>query len=105
MKNSITKCIAISCLMILALEPAFASSTTGLPWEKPLEKIVQSITGPWAFGISLLAIAACAWGLLWGGEMGEFIRRLVMAIMVIAILVGAANLLSLLFGGSGAVIN
>ena len=38
---------------------AYAStSTTGLPWETPLQTVQQSLTGPVAAGISVVGIAA-----------------------------------------------
>ena len=45
---------------------AYAStSTTGLPWETPLQTVQQSITGPVAAGISVVGIA--------GGGMALFL--------------------------------
>ncbi|MEF1183010.1 TrbC/VirB2 family protein, partial [Vibrio campbellii] len=38
------------------------ASSTGLPWESPLERIVDSITGPVAFGASALGIVAASVG-------------------------------------------
>jgi type IV secretory pathway VirB2 component (pilin) len=41
---------------------AYAStSTTGLPWETPLQTVQQSLTGPVAAGISVVGIALAAW--------------------------------------------
>ena len=101
---SIHRSALLFTISIVTWGQAYASSTTGLPWESPLETIVQSLTGPWAFGISVIAILAASWGLLWGGEMGEWVRRMVMVVMAIAVLIGGANILSVLFGSSGTVI-
>lgn len=94
-------------LALVALMPdaAWASSSgTSLEWESPLEKFRDSIKGPVAFGISLLGIIVAGGTLVWGGEINEFTRRFVMLIMVISLLVFATNILSTLFGVSGAVI-
>ncbi|EJG1885252.1 TrbC/VirB2 family protein [Vibrio parahaemolyticus] len=80
------------------------ASSTGLPWESPLERIVDSITGPVAFGASALGIVAGCAGLLFGGEMDGFIRTIMMIGLVVAVLVGAINLITMLFGVSGALV-
>lgn len=83
---------------------AFASTTgAGLPWESPLETIKASITGPVAFTISILAIVACGIGLVWGGEMTTFVKTLVYIVLVIALVVGATNIMAM-FNTTGALI-
>ncbi|HAN9741188.1 TPA: conjugal transfer protein TrbC, partial [Escherichia coli] len=66
----------------------------GLPWEGPIAKLVQSISGPVAFGIALLGIIACGATLIWGGEISEFTRRIIYVILVVCIIVFAKNLLT-----------
>lgn len=70
----------------------------GLEWETPLQKVANSITGPVAFVISLLALVGCGCALAFGGEIGEFIRRIIMLVLVIALIVFAASILKTLFG-------
>ena len=86
----------------LLLAPAVAhaggAGGGGLAWETPLQSIANSITGPVAGLISLLGISVAGGMLIWGGELNEFVRRLVMVVLVIALIVGAASLLSALFG-------
>lgn len=48
-------------LVLLAASAAFASGT-GMPYESGLDKIVQSITGPFAKGMGILSIVGCAIG-------------------------------------------
>lgn len=83
---------------------ALASSSGGLPWEGPLDTLVDSITGPVAMAVSLIGVIGAAGALIWGGEMNEFLRKMIMIVLVIAVLVGASGLLSTLFGVGGAVI-
>lgn len=83
---------------------AFASTTGGgLPWESPLQTIKASITGPVAFTLSILAIVACGIGLVWGGEMTTFVKTLVYIVLVIALVVGATNVMGI-FQTTGALI-
>jgi type IV secretion system protein TrbC len=67
-------------------------------WETPLQKVVASIDGPVAFGISVIGIVVAGAMLIWGGEINEFSRKLIMLVLVLALIVAAVNLLSTLFG-------
>ncbi|AZQ13320.1 TrbC/VirB2 family protein [Shewanella khirikhana] len=90
--------ISILLLMMMLPDMAYASSSTGMPWETPLSKIVASITGPVAFGISVLAIAASGATLIWGGEITNLIKTLVFIALVISVILFAVNILSSVFG-------
>jgi type IV secretion system protein VirB2 len=67
-------------------------------WETPLNLVVTSITGPVAFGISAIGIVVSGGMLIWGGELNEFARRMIMVVLVIAMIITAINLLQTLFG-------
>ena len=97
--------IAIAALvLVLPLVPAHAAATGGsLPWDTPLQTLSNDIKGPVAFTISLLGLVATGAALLFGGEINEFIRRIIMVVLVISLLVFAANILSTLFA-TGAVV-
>ncbi len=89
-------------LMLLALDPALASSSGGnLPWESPLQQIQQSITGPVAGFIALAAVAVAGGMLIFGGELNDFARRLMYVVLVAGILLGATQIVAL-FGATGA---
>jgi type IV secretion system protein TrbC len=77
---------------------AASSGGNGLEWETPLQRVANSIKGPVAFGVSLLAIVACGCALAFGGEIGEFVRRIIMLVLVISVIVFAASILQNLFG-------
>jgi type IV secretion system protein VirB2 len=83
---------------------AHASSTTGLPWETPLQTVQQSLTGPVAAGISVVGIAAGGMALVFGGELSEFAKRACYAVIATGAIVGAGSLMSTLFSSSSAVI-
>jgi len=84
---------------------AHAAATAGgaLPWDTPLTTLKNDLTGPVAFTISLLAMVACGAALVFGGEIGEFIRRIVMLVLVCAFIVGVTSLASAL-GITGAIV-
>ena len=93
-------------LGVLACHPNLAHAATvggALPWDTPLTTLRTDITGPVAFTISLLAMVACGAALVFGGEINEFVRRIIMLVLVAAFLVGVTNLASAL-GITGAVV-
>ncbi|WP_160012102.1 TrbC/VirB2 family protein [Rhizobium sp. 18055] len=81
--------------------PALASSGGSLPWEGPLQKIQESITGPVAGYIALAAVAIAGGMLIFGGELNDFARRLVYVVLVAGLLLGATTVVGL-FGATGA---
>lgn len=93
-------------VFISLLVPALAraSSSSGMPWEDPLLKVVDSITGPVAFGISVLGVVAAGIALVFGGQLDGFIQKLAILALVIALIVFAVNVLSAVFGISSTVI-
>ena len=95
-------------LAALLLQPArsWASGTgaSGLPWENPLRMVANSLTGPVALSIAIIALMAAGGMLVFGGELNEFARRSCIAVLAIAFLVAGAGFMSVLFGVSGALV-
>ena len=91
-------------LALVSSAVSYASSTsTGLPWETPLQTVKQSLTGPVAAGISVVGIAAGGMALVFGGELSEFAKRACYAVIATGAIVGAGTLMSTLFSASSAV--
>ena len=87
-------------LCVIALpHEAYAAGTAGggLPYESALTRLRASITGPVAFTLSLIGIVGAAGVLIFGGELTGFLRMMVFLVLLIAILVGAQNVLTTLF--------
>ena len=96
----------LAAIALAAFHPdaAHAATTGGtLPWDGPLTTLRNDITGPVAFTISLLAMVACGAALVFGGEINEFIRRIVMLVLVVALITGVVNVASAL-GITGAIV-
>lgn len=79
--------------------PAFASST-GLPWESPLQKILDSLSGPVAKILGVIAIVITGLGIAFG-EAGSGMRKLFQIVFGLSIAFTAASLITTLFGFSG----
>ena len=91
--------------LLLAAQAALAGGAGGgLPWENPLNRIAQSLTGPVALSISLIALMVAGGTLVFGGELSEFARRSSVAVLAIAFLVLGAGFMTALFGVGGATV-
>jgi type IV secretion system protein VirB2 len=91
--------ILAAALMIFIPAAAHASSSGGgsLPWETPLQTLENSIKGPVAYGLALLGIVASGGMLIFGGEISEFTRRIMYIVLVGAVILGAASMMTTLF--------
>jgi type IV secretion system protein TrbC len=94
-------------LAVFILLPAHAIASTGtggsLPYEPWLTSLANSVTGPVAFTLSVVGIVVAGGVLIFGGELNAFFRTMIFLVLVMALLVGAQNIMSGLFG-RGAVI-
>jgi len=92
-------------LLIAHPDIVHAAATGGgsLPYEPWLVQLQNSVTGPVAFSLSLIGIVVAGGVLIFGGDLNGFFRTLIFIVLVMALLVGAQNIMSTLFG-KGAVI-
>lgn len=86
--------------LLLAPHLAMASEGTGgsLPYESWLTNLRNSVTGPVAFALSIIGIVIAGGVLIFGGDLNAFFRTLVFIVLVMALLVGAQNMMGTLFG-------
>jgi type IV secretory pathway VirB2 component (pilin) len=90
--------LALAAAMLVTPGLAHATTTGGnLPWDTPLQTLETDIKGPVAYGLALLGIVASGGMLIFGGEISEFTRRIMYVVLVAAIILGAASLLTTLF--------
>jgi len=105
-KNIQQRLATLSVLIVCGLTalPAQAATNADMPWEAPLQTIMDSITGPVAQIIAVLAIAITGLALAFGDSTGGF-RKLIQIVFGLSIAFAAATLVSNFFGfGGGAVI-
>jgi type IV secretory pathway VirB2 component (pilin) len=86
--------------MLVVPEHAYASEGTGgsLPYESWLTNLRNSVTGPVAFTLSLVGIVVSGGALILGGDLNGFFRTMIFVVLVMALLVGAQNMMSSFFG-------
>lgn len=91
---------------VFTAEHVFASAAAGggLPYETWLASLRNSVTGPVAFSFSLIGIVIAGSVLIFGGDLNGFFRTMVFLVLVMAMIIGANNMMSTFFG-TGAVIS
>ena len=94
--------LGIACLIgCMDASAAFASGGSGgMPWESGLSKVKDSITGPTATLLALVAIVGAIAALLWGGDITGFTRTAAFLALGIGVLVMADKLLSAMYAKS-----
>jgi type IV secretion system protein VirB2 len=90
-------------LMSIAATPAFAAGSN-MPWEQPLNQILQSVQGPVAKVISVIIIVITGLTLAFGETSGGF-RRLIQIVFGLSIAFAASSFfLSFFQFGGGALV-
>jgi type IV secretion system protein TrbC len=97
------RALALASVLALAAGPAFAGGS-GMPWEGPLQQIVDSFTGPVAQAGGVIAVTIFGLGVAFS-EAGSGLRRGVSVLFGIAIAFAAASFFMGFFGfGGGATV-
>jgi type IV secretory pathway VirB2 component (pilin) len=101
-RNTLLYIGAVLLLVLILVAPhhALASEGTGgsLPYESWLTNLRNSATGPVAFALSIIGIVIAGGTLIFGGDLNGFFRSLIFLTLVMALLVGAQNIMSTFFG-------
>ena len=90
-------------LLIVAIAPAYAAGSN-MPWELPLQQILDSIQGPVAKVISVIIIIVTGLTLAFGETSGGF-RRLIQIVFGLSIAFAASSFFLTFFQfGGGALV-
>jgi type IV secretion system protein VirB2 len=101
MRQKLRQCyFNVTLFLSLCLFSGVAFADDSLPWEGPLQKILESLTGPVAKILGVIAIVIAGFGIAFG-EAGSGVRRLFQVIFGLSIVFSAATLVASLFGVSG----
>jgi len=98
--NSAVFFTGLAIVLFLMMTPVIASEGTGgsLPYESWLTNLRNSVTGPVAFALSMIGIVVAGGILIFGGELNGFFRTLIFIVLVMALLIGAQNMMGTFFG-------
>ncbi|MBI3437045.1 MAG: TrbC/VirB2 family protein [Proteobacteria bacterium] len=89
----------IAGVLVCAAAPAYAAGS-GMPWEAPLQQVVDSITGPVARAAAVIAIIVSGIGIIFG-EGGGGIRKLAFVGLGVAVMFAAVSFFLGFFGFAG----
>jgi len=94
---------ALTALVVFTAAPAYAAGAN-MPWEQPLNQILQSIEGPVAKILAVIVIIVTGLTLAFGDTSGGF-RRLIQIVFGLSIAFAASSFfLSFFSFGGGALI-
>ena len=103
--NSFIIFALLTAYMLFASDAMAAVGAGGnLPYEGWLTNLRNSVTGPVAFTLSIVGIVIAGGVLIFGGDLNGFFRTLIFLVLIMALLVGAQNVMANFFG-RGAVID
>ncbi|OIR00494.1 TrbC/VIRB2 family protein [mine drainage metagenome] len=95
--------ISTAAVTLLLTAPAYAAGT-GMPWEQPLQQILDSVQGPVAKIIAVMIIITTGLTLAFGETSGGF-RRLIQIVFGLSIAFAASSFfLSFFSFGGGALV-
>lgn len=93
--------IVLVLLVAALLLPAAAfAAGSGMPWESWLTKVLNSITGPVAKAVGVIAIVACGLGMAFS-EGGSAMRKFMMVCLGLSIAFAAVSFTTSFLGYTG----
>ncbi|KGT74563.1 conjugal transfer protein TrbC [Bradyrhizobium japonicum] len=97
-----TVSLAASAAVLMTTAPAWAAGSN-MPWEQPLNQILQSVEGPVAKIIAVIIIIVTGLTLAFGDSSGGF-RRLVQIVFGLSIAFAASSFFLSFFSFGGGVV-
>ena len=96
--------VAAAIGLTLAIAPAAEAAGSGMPWEQPLQQVLESVQGPVAKIVAVIVIIVTGLTLAFGESSGGF-RRLIQIVFGLSIAFAASSFfLSFFSFGGGALI-
>jgi type IV secretory pathway VirB2 component (pilin) len=92
-------CLTVLALTVLIGGNALASSA-GMPWEGPLNQLLQSLTGPVAKAVGVFSIVGLGFGIAFS-EGGSGLRKALWVVLGLAISFSATSFFLSFMGFSG----
>ena len=95
---------ALFTIMLLAATPPAHASGSSMPWEQPLQQILQSIEGPVAKIVAVIIIIATGLALAFGDTSGGLRRRIQIVFGLSIAFAASSFFLSFFSFGGGALV-
>ena len=80
----------VLCFILFLFRSPFARADTGLPWEGPLQTLIESLTGPVAKAIGIAAIVCLGIAIAFS-EGGSMLRKALFVVLGLALTFSAAT--------------
>ncbi|NCX94349.1 MAG: conjugal transfer protein TrbC [Gammaproteobacteria bacterium] len=93
------KAYGVILLSAVSIDAFAASAGQPMPWEGPIQKITDSITGPVAKSLALIVIVMAGLGIAFG-EAGSGVRKIMMVVLGLAIAFSAASIIASVYNPS-----
>ena len=97
--------ISVFLLAILCVAPAALASESDLPWNSALEKLVNAFSGKTALLISMVGIFFAGGMLIFGGDLGNFGKMIMMVVLVGSMMGALSSIASKFITVEGCLIN
>ena len=95
---------ALTSILILLWSAQAQAAGSGMPWEEPLQQVLESVQGPVAKIVAVLVIITTGLGLAFGETSGGF-RKLIQIVFGLSIAFAASSFfLSFFSFGGGALV-
>lgn len=102
-RRRLTEATALATITLLTAAPAHASGSS-MPWEEPLQKILDSIEGPVSKIVAVIIIITTGLALAFGDTSGGF-RKLIQIVFGLSIAFAASSFFLTFFSfGGGALV-
>jgi len=90
------RCRAVPALATIWFFTGVARAQQALPWEGPLKSVQDSLTGPVARAIGVIALAVTGGMLAFGGELSDFTKRILMVVLALSVMLLANSFLGII---------
>jgi len=102
--TALTPSLSISAAGAILIPAAAMASGSGMPWEEPLQQVLESVQGPVAKIVAVLIIISTGLALAFGETSGGF-RKLIQIVFGLSIAFAASSFfLSFFSFGGGALV-
>lgn len=85
-------------LMLLANDTFAATGGSGMPWEGWITKLKNSLTGPVAFGVAVIAMVGAGCTLIFGGEISGLFKTMLYLVMALGLVISGQAIITSITG-------
>ncbi len=94
------KNVWVVCVLGLAIASASVMAGVNFPWDVPLARLSQNLTGPTSSSIALIGLFVAGGALVFGGDLGDFAKRITWMVLAISLMLGGSSFINILSNGA-----